>query len=92
MDRFAMAALTRSRADLVVSPQQIAAIQVPTLGIVGSLDDAKASMERLKTLRPDMKLVFVEGATHTGELGILAWPETVAEIRAFLASHRQQTN
>jgi len=87
-----MAALVRSRAEQTLSAEKIAAVRVPTLGIVGTLDGAKTGMERLKQLRPAIKLVFVEGATHTGERGILSWSETVTELRAFLAAHRIGTN
>ncbi len=63
-DRFAMAALTRARRDQVVAPTQVTAVRVPTLGLVGSLDPWADRMRELKTLRPDMTLIVVEGATH----------------------------
>ena len=62
-DRFAMAALARSRRDRVIKPALLTALQVPTLGIVGSLDPLAEGMRRLKGLRPDMKLLVVDGAT-----------------------------
>jgi hypothetical protein len=37
-DRFAMAALVRGRHDQVVTAAQVAAVRVPTLGLVGNLD------------------------------------------------------
>jgi pimeloyl-ACP methyl ester carboxylesterase len=86
-DRFALAAVTRSRADQSVSPAAAAVVKVPTLGVVGSLDGMRAGMERLKKLRPDMQLVIVDGATHGGERGILSRPELIAALRQFLATN-----
>ena len=84
-DRFAMAALTRSRSAQIVSPSVAAAVRVPTLGIVGTLDPNRAGLEALKAMRPDMKLVLVDGATHGGERGILTRSELMPAIRAFLS-------
>jgi len=85
-DRFAIAALTRSRRDLVITPTAAAAVTVPTLAIVGSLDPNTPSMEQLKMLRPALKLVIVDGATHNGARGILAQPELLAALRQFLST------
>jgi len=87
-DRFAIAALTRSRADQVITPAQAAAVTVPTLGIVGSLDPRKAGLERLKKLRPSLKVIVVDGAVHAGDRGILARPEFIAALREFIAANR----
>jgi len=49
-------------------------------------------MRELKTLRPDMTLIVVEGATH-GSPGdgraILRQPIARDALREFLASHRE---
>jgi pimeloyl-ACP methyl ester carboxylesterase len=87
-DRFAIAALTRSRRDLVITPAAVAAVTVPTLGIVGSLDPNTPSLEQLKMLRPGLKLVIVDGATHNGERGILGRPELLAALREFISTPR----
>lgn len=87
-DRFAIAALTRSRADQVITPAQAAAVTVPTLGIVGSLDPQTAGFERLKKLRPSLKLVVIDGAVHAGDHGILTRPEFIAALREFIAANR----
>jgi pimeloyl-ACP methyl ester carboxylesterase len=63
-DRLAIAALVRGRRGWVITPAQAAAVRVPTLGIVGSLDPLAAGMRELNKLRPDMTLIVVEGATH----------------------------
>ena len=65
------------------------AVKVPTLGIVGSLDTVPlGDLQELKRLRPDMKLVVLEGVSHTGRTGLQAQPALVAEIRAFIAASR----
>jgi pimeloyl-ACP methyl ester carboxylesterase len=88
-DRFALAAITRSRAGQVIAPAAAAAVRVPTLGIVGSDDPMRAGLEELVRLRPSVKLVVVDGATHAGARGILRWPETTAALREFLALARR---
>ena len=65
-DRFALAALARSRKDGVITPAQVSAVTVPTLGVVGSLDGYLADFQELNKLRPDVKLVVIDGATHGG--------------------------
>lgn len=87
-DRFALAAIVRSRADQVIPGTVAAAVTVPTLAIVGSLDPLKADVDALKALRPSANYVVVEGATHSGVRGILTRTETLRELRAFLG--RQQ--
>ena len=86
-DRFALAAITRARAGQVIAPAAAAAVRVPTLGIVGSDDPMRVALEELVRLRPSVKLVVVDGATHGGAQGILRRPETISALREFLASH-----
>jgi pimeloyl-ACP methyl ester carboxylesterase len=93
-DRFAMAALVRGRRDQVVTRDQVAAVRVPTLGLVGGFDPLAAGMRELKKLRPDMTLLVVEGGTHGrpgDERGILRQPAARQALREFLESHRQAT-
>ena len=85
-DRFALAALHRGFKDLAVTSAQVTAIKVPTLGIVGSLDGYFAAFQDLRKLRPDMKLVVIEGATHGGPRGAMARPEFVAAVREFITA------
>jgi pimeloyl-ACP methyl ester carboxylesterase len=87
-DRFALAALVRSRKDSVITPSQVAAVKVPTLGVVGSLDGYLTDFQELKKLRPDVKLVVIDGATHVGERGAMRRPEFIAAVREFIASNR----
>jgi pimeloyl-ACP methyl ester carboxylesterase len=86
-DRFAIAALIRSRHDQVITPTQVAAVNVPTLGVVGGLDPALPMFRDLSKLRPALKLVVIDGATHSGDRGANARPEFVAAVRDFIASY-----
>lgn len=82
-DPKAMAALTRSFRDQVITPAQAAAVKVPTLGIVGSRDSTMLEqLKKLQGYRPAMPLVVIEGATH-GDVS--KRPEFIAEVRKFIA-------
>ena len=85
-DRFAFAAITRSRVNHVITPAAAAAVTVPTLAIVGTDDPMKAGLDALVRLRPSVKLVVVDGATHSGPRGILGRPELIAAVRDFLSA------
>jgi pimeloyl-ACP methyl ester carboxylesterase len=85
-DRFALAALHRGFKDLVVTSDEVKAIAVPTIGIVGSLDGYLADFKELQALRPAMKLVVIDGASHGGAMGAMARPEFVAAVREFIAA------
>ena len=88
-DQYATAASIRGYRDQVITVEQVKAVKVPTLGVVGSLDSALESMQDLAKARPDMKFVIVEGASHTGPDGIQGRAELISAIRAFIASQRK---
>ena len=83
IDPTALAAVIRGEANRVKDPARAAAVRVPTLGVKGSLEP-QPSMERLKALRPDFKLVVVPGATHNS---IVQTPELLRNIREFVGSN-----
>jgi pimeloyl-ACP methyl ester carboxylesterase/creatinine amidohydrolase/Fe(II)-dependent formamide hydrolase-like protein len=91
-DPRAVAAVTRSRGETVVDPKKAAAVTVPTLGIVGTLDPAAAALERLKKIRPSLQLVRVEGAVHSSAApaGLMRQQQFVATLRAFISSRGRQ--
>jgi pimeloyl-ACP methyl ester carboxylesterase len=88
-DPLAVAASLRGYRDQAVTPEQMAAVKVPTLGIVGTLDHTLKAMQNLKQIRPDMKLVLLDGISHTGKTGIQGSPALVTEIRTFIAEQRR---
>jgi len=87
-DQYSVAASLRGYHDQAVTAEQMRAVKVPTLGIVGTLDHTLKEMQELKQLRPDMKFVLLEGVSHTGPTGIQGRPELVTAIRDFIASQR----
>jgi pimeloyl-ACP methyl ester carboxylesterase len=88
-DRFAMAAMVRSRGEQTVSAAEMAAVRVPTLGIIGSAYANLAAMHRLASVLPTLKVIVIEGATHGGSLGVTRRPEFIEHFRAFTAAHQE---
>jgi pimeloyl-ACP methyl ester carboxylesterase len=88
-DQLATAASLRGYKDQAVTAEQMAAVKVPTMGIVGTLDHTLKDMQELKTIRPAMKLVLLEGVSHTGKTGIQGDPRLVSEIRTFIAEQHK---
>jgi pimeloyl-ACP methyl ester carboxylesterase len=87
-NQYSTAASLRGYRDQAVTPEQMKAVKVPTLGIVGTLDHTLKEMQQLNTLRPDMKLILLDGVSHTGATGIQGRPELVAAIREFIGGYR----
>ena len=84
-DQLAVAASLRGYKDQAVTNAQMAAVKVPTMGIVGTLDHTFKAMQELKAIRPAMKLVILDGVSYTGKTGIQGDPRLVTEIRTFIA-------
>ena len=87
-DQYSVAASLRGYRDQAVTLEQMAAVKVPTLGIVGTLDHTLKEMQDLSKARPAMKFVLLEAVSHTGATGIQRQPALVIEIRAFIAAQR----
>ena len=83
-DPRALAAIRRSNRDQVVTDAALAAVNVPTLGIVGTKDPYVPSFRELATIMPDMRLVLIDGATHNAAP---ARPEFLQAVLEFLAAH-----
>jgi pimeloyl-ACP methyl ester carboxylesterase len=80
LDTTALAAIRRSMKDTVVKRQQLTAITIPVLGIVGSADPALKELQELRTMLPAMQLVVIDGASHTAAP---ARPEFVEALLRF---------
>ena len=65
---------------------EVAAIKVPVLAVMGSVDNVP-SVQQLQKLLPSLKLVIIDGATHAGDRTAIRRPEFVAAIREFIAAH-----
>jgi pimeloyl-ACP methyl ester carboxylesterase len=87
-DLKALAAFQRGRRPLVVDEAQLAAVRVPAIEIIGSLDPNLDGMKELKKILPSLETVVLEGATHGGEHGVLRRPEFLAALQEFLARRR----
>jgi pimeloyl-ACP methyl ester carboxylesterase len=91
-DRLAMAALVRARGEQAFSAADMAVVQVPTLGLIGSADANLDAMKQLASVLPTLKVVVIEGATHGGALGVTRRPEFVDNVREFTASHKEASS
>lgn len=89
-DPLAHAALMRARRALLVADADMAAVRVPTMAIIGSADPALPRVQALKKRWPELKLVVIEGATHSARhpRTLLNRPEFVAAVREFILSAR----
>ena len=72
--------------ELNATDDEVAAIKVPVLAIMGSVDNVP-SVQQLQRLLPSLKLVIIEGATHAGDRTAVRRPEFVAAIRDFITAH-----
>jgi pimeloyl-ACP methyl ester carboxylesterase len=90
IDPLAMAAFARSRQRQVVTNGEMAAVRVPVLAVVGSIDPGLAGVNELKAAMPSLKVVVIEGASHSSadERGAPRRPEFATAIREFVAAHK----
>ena len=87
-DARALAAVRRATRGQSVTAAQMAAVEVPVLGIVGSKDHYLARFLELKKDMPQLKLVVLEGATHSSALGR---PEFLHALFDFLDRHTRSS-
>jgi pimeloyl-ACP methyl ester carboxylesterase len=83
-DPRALAAVRRSNPDQVVTIEALAAVPMPTLGIVGTADPYLRDFERLKAIMPRLELVTIPGASHGSAA---ATPDFRAALLRFLAAN-----
>jgi pimeloyl-ACP methyl ester carboxylesterase len=84
----ALAAIRRSNKDQVITLAQLAAVQVPVLGVVAGADPYLARFAELSQLAPRLQLVIINDATHASAAGK---PEFVRAIRNFISAHHTQS-
>ena len=84
-DLLAISAMVRGRPGLIVTEKAQAAVRVPTLAIVGSLDPNLAGVQTLKKLMPTLQVVIIEGAGHGPTL---THPQFIEATRAFISNHK----
>jgi pimeloyl-ACP methyl ester carboxylesterase len=83
-DLLALAAIRRSNRAQVVRDEALAAVHVPTLGIVGSEDPYVGKFRDLEPRMRAMSLVVIDGARHDDAA---KRPEFLRAVRDFLAAH-----
>lgn len=80
----ALAAVRRSNPAQVVALAQMAAVTVPTLGVVGTADPYLGSFMELRARMPQLELVTIEDASHASAP---RRPEFAQAILVFLRAH-----
>jgi pimeloyl-ACP methyl ester carboxylesterase len=90
-DALALAAVQRGNRQQVVTLAEVRGLSMPLLAVVGSADPIKAGVDAFKRIKPDLNVVVIEGATHSGARGAPARPEFAAAIQQFLNAHRTAT-
>jgi pimeloyl-ACP methyl ester carboxylesterase len=83
-DPHALAAVRRSNPTQVVTLAQMAAVTVPTLGLVGTTDPYLGQFMELRAAMPQLELVTIDGASHGSAPGR---PEFAQAVLAFLSAH-----
>ena len=87
-DALALAAVQRGNKDQVVTLAQVRALSMPLLAVIGSADPIKAGVDAFKRIKPELQVVVIEGATHSGARGAPGRPEFAAAVHDFLSAHR----
>jgi pimeloyl-ACP methyl ester carboxylesterase len=83
-DHYALAAIRRANKAQVVTAEQLAAVHVPILGIVGGADPYLASFVELRQSMPQLQLVIIPNAPHATAS---SEPQFVEAIETFLRAH-----
>ena len=84
LDNKAMAAVRRSNPAQVYKLEDLAKVQVPVLGIVGTADPYLKDFQELKAGMPQLQLVTIDGASHGTAPGR---PEFIDALTKFLAAN-----
>ena len=91
-DALALAAVQRGNKLQAVTVAEVKALRIPLLAVIGGADPIKVGVDAFKQIKPDLTVVVIEGATHSGARGAPARPEFVAAVRDFLSAHRSTTS
>jgi pimeloyl-ACP methyl ester carboxylesterase len=91
-DALALAAVQRGNKEQTVTVAAVRALKMPLLAVVGSADPIKAGVDVFKSVSPSLRVVVIDGATHSGVRGAPSRPEFVAAVHEFIAAHRTTTS
>lgn len=89
VDVLAIAAMVRGRPGLIVTEKEQAAVRVPTLAIIGSLDPNFAGVQTMKKLMPSLQVVVVEGAGHGATV---RHPDFVRSVQSFIEGRKTSSS
>jgi len=87
-DALALAAVQRGNKAQVGTPANVRALTIPMLAVIGGVDPIKEGVDAFSKLKPELKVVVIEGASHGGARAAPSRPEFAAAIRDFLIAHR----
>jgi pimeloyl-ACP methyl ester carboxylesterase len=87
-DPVALAAAVRSFKAMTLTTDEIEALAMPVLVVVGSEDLPESRREAFEGLKPDLDFVVIDGATHGPPRGALRGPEFLATVRSFFGQPR----
>jgi len=91
-DALALAAVQRGNKHQVVTAAEVKALRMPLLAVVGSADPIKAGVDAFKQLKPELTVIVIDGATHSGARGAPGRPEFASAVHDFLAAHRSSSD
>lgn len=85
-DMLALAAAIRGMTGLFNTEEDLRAVDVPVLALIGEVDPLKTGVDALDGVLPTLQIVVIPGADHAG-----AFREDlfVAELKTFLAEHAE---
>jgi pimeloyl-ACP methyl ester carboxylesterase len=91
-DALALAAVQRGNKEQAVTLAEVRTLKMPLLAVIGSADPIKAGVDAFKQIKPELNVVVIDGATHSGARGAPARPEFAAAVHDFLAAHRSASD
>lgn len=84
-DPKALAAVARGMRQFTITEEEFKQCRVPMQFIVGTKDPLNVGLQEAKALRPDIRVVLLEGANH---MDAFQKPEFLQRVREFLAGAR----
>ena len=86
-DPQAIAALMSSMSQLAMTSEELQDLEVPLLAVVGSNDPLRATADAFVRVKPNMKVLVIEGATHSGTESAQRDPAFAAAVREFVTAN-----
>lgn len=84
-DPKALAAVARGMRQLTITEDEFKRCRAPLQFVVGSKDPLGVGLTEAKAVRPDVKVVLIEGANH---MDTFQKPDFLKSVQEFMAAHR----